>query len=407
VPRQVPPLNATRLASLKPPATGRIELYDGACPGLVLRLPASGAASWSYKFWDKAAGKQERLTLGRFPTVGLAQARDRATKARAGLLDGVNPAAALRQRRDAIRFEDAVPRYLAYLDSIGKASRKNDSSLLSRPKLAWRGVALDRIDRRMVAELVDDVGRDHPRTANAILTALKGLFAWAVDRAGLLRESPVTGMRPLFKTAARERVLSAEEITALWAATASGAGALDRDPADVLRLALLTGQRSQQLRDLRRAEVVDLDGPAPRLAWPGARMKVKNRAQAIPLTGEALRIVREALERHPGEVLFALHKHTLSRAVSDFLGDAAGAWTPHDLRRTHLTLAAELGVKDEVRDAIAAHNAGVRSIYDRSSKHLEMAAAFAAIESRIGEITGEGSPPGTTVLPLRGRRKQP
>src|SRR3954469_330005 len=120
MPRRIPPLNATRLASLKPPATGRVELYDGQCPGLVLRMPASGAASWSYKFWNKVDGKQERLSLGCFPTIGLAKARELATKARAQLLDGVNPAATLRERRDAIRVEDAMSRYLAFLDSIAK-----------------------------------------------------------------------------------------------------------------------------------------------------------------------------------------------------------------------------------------------------------------------------------------------
>jgi hypothetical protein len=38
MPRRAAPLNAARLASLKPPAAGRIELYDGICPGLSFRL---------------------------------------------------------------------------------------------------------------------------------------------------------------------------------------------------------------------------------------------------------------------------------------------------------------------------------------------------------------------------------
>jgi integrase len=302
-----------------------------------------------------------------------------------------------------LRFDEAVARYLAHLDSIGKPSRRNDASLLKRPALAWTGVAFDRVDRRLVAELVDTVGQEHPRTANAMLTSLKGLFAWAVDRAGMLREAPTAGMRPLFRTKARERVLTPAEIAALWQATAPGSTAFDRDTADVLRLCLLTGQRSQQLRDLRRAEVLDIDGPAPRLAWPGERMKVKSRAQSIPLVGEALRIVRAALQRHPDGDPFALHEFVLAPVVAAFQGDAEGAWRPHDLRRAALTLAAQLGVKDEVRDAIAAHESGVRSIYDRHSRHAEMAEAFTAIERKIGEIAGERPP---TVLPLRSGRKR-
>src|SRR3954464_9328132 len=154
MPRRIPPLNATRLAALKPPAAGRVELYDGQCPGLVFRLTSSGTASWSIKYWDKVAGKQERLSLGPFPTLSLVKARELAARTRTQLLDGVSPAAALRERQDVLRFDAAVTRYLAYLDDIQKPSRHNDRSLLARPRIAWKGVALDRIDRRMVAELV-------------------------------------------------------------------------------------------------------------------------------------------------------------------------------------------------------------------------------------------------------------
>src|SRR3954463_16334543 len=62
------------LQSVKPPAAGRTELADAGCSGLVFRITAAGARSWSFRFRD-AAGKQTRATIGEYPGVGLKAAR--------------------------------------------------------------------------------------------------------------------------------------------------------------------------------------------------------------------------------------------------------------------------------------------------------------------------------------------
>ena len=67
------------IAALKP-NTSICDISDPAVPGLVLRVAVSGSKAWLFRFkWD---GTPTRITLGKFPAVGLAEARQLALKNR-------------------------------------------------------------------------------------------------------------------------------------------------------------------------------------------------------------------------------------------------------------------------------------------------------------------------------------
>ncbi len=72
---------------LRAPAGGRLEFLDDVAPGLVLRVTERGTRTFSviYKIAGGGgfganglprSGRQHRITLGRWPTLGLADARD-------------------------------------------------------------------------------------------------------------------------------------------------------------------------------------------------------------------------------------------------------------------------------------------------------------------------------------------
>ena len=80
-------LNASTLKALTPPPTGSIDHFDDLTPGLSLRITSNDVRTWTVFFRDKN-GRQKRLTLGRFPAVTFADARDLARNApwpRAGI----------------------------------------------------------------------------------------------------------------------------------------------------------------------------------------------------------------------------------------------------------------------------------------------------------------------------------
>jgi len=65
--------------SIKPPAAGRLEIFDAATPGLALRVTERGVKSWSVMY--RLAGKRRRDTIGRYPDLGVRAARARAAHA--------------------------------------------------------------------------------------------------------------------------------------------------------------------------------------------------------------------------------------------------------------------------------------------------------------------------------------
>ena len=119
--------NPQMIERLKPEKGRRIEMMDSNCPGLVLRVTETGSRSFSvlYRVAGKRGrtgtgrtryGKQQRLTLGRWPDVGLKEARDRARDIIAGATDGRDPKKVQEQEkkvREETRLEDVIARFIS------------------------------------------------------------------------------------------------------------------------------------------------------------------------------------------------------------------------------------------------------------------------------------------------------
>ena len=75
----------------KPDPSKRRELADGALPGFYLVIQPSGSKAWAVRYRD--GGVPRKLTLGPFPRLSLAEARDAARKALQAASEGRDPAA--------------------------------------------------------------------------------------------------------------------------------------------------------------------------------------------------------------------------------------------------------------------------------------------------------------------------
>jgi Arm DNA-binding domain len=89
--------------SVAAPPSGRLEIADAKCPGLALRNIATGAKSWCFRFRDPKTGADGRMTIGTYPDIPLADARDWATSLRQAVAAGRNPVEAIRDEREAAR----------------------------------------------------------------------------------------------------------------------------------------------------------------------------------------------------------------------------------------------------------------------------------------------------------------
>ncbi len=235
-----------------------------------------------------------RWTLGTYPTLSLADARD---QARVGLREvalGRDPALAKREARAAETVDDLVTLYITKYAQPRKRSWKEDRRLLTKHVLpAWRHRAVGDIRRRDVREVIGMVAAaGAPTTANRLRAVLHKMFAFAIDEE-LVETNPVTSVPRPAPERRRDRVLTDDELRQLWQNLEAEPPAI----AAVFRLRLLTAQRGGEVLELRWG---DLD---PAGAWwtiPGAASK-----NGIGTSCAAHRTCTEDSPGPPGECLGA------------------------------------------------------------------------------------------------------
>jgi integrase len=355
-------------------------VFDGDLSGFGLRLRAGGSRTWIFQY--KLGTKHRRVTLGSASALSAAQARKTATELHARIHLGQDPAGekAEGRVRAAETMGAALRSYLAFQRSRLKPGSYGEVErhLLKNCK-PLHGLQLVRIDRRTVADRISAIAaKNGPVAANRTRASLAAFFAWGL-REGLAEENPASfvSRRP---ERSRERVLSNEELSAIWRATAGGS-----DYAAVVRLLMLTACRGTEIGSLRWSEIVDGN-----IALPAARTK-NGREHIIPLAPAALDIITNRPRRPDRDYIFgrrhatpftgwSVSKTTLDQRIRDG-GVKVGTWTHHDLRRTVATRMAEIGIQPHIIEAVlnhvTGHKHGVAGIYNRSTYEREKATALA------------------------------
>jgi integrase len=211
-------LTAAKLRNLNLSSGIPAELWDERTPGLCLRVLASGRATWTLRYRPHSGDGYKRISLGQYPAVGLADARQRAERCRVQVSDGHDPQAERKAKRDSASLNDLIERYLVEDVEPKKKPRTFDLYTwyfckIIGPKLGTRKAAT--ITRSDVAKLHRDIGADRPATANRAVVALSGVFTYA-GRHNMVPENfnPARGIEK-FREEARERYLTSEELARL------------------------------------------------------------------------------------------------------------------------------------------------------------------------------------------------
>jgi hypothetical protein len=132
------------------------------------------------------------VTFGPLDDLSLADARDRAAKVRAAVIDGDNPQQTRRRKREqakpVLTFDRLAQRYLDEYAKPRKAFWKDDEQRLGRPRKALGAREAASITRRDVIGFLDDLKRKAPVQANRTQTIISTMFNWAVEEE-LLRQT--------------------------------------------------------------------------------------------------------------------------------------------------------------------------------------------------------------------------
>jgi integrase len=391
-------LDARTVAALDLAGKHDLIVFDEELPGFGLRLRASGdrvRRSWIAQY--RAGGRTRRVLIGSAEKVAPPDARKAARKVLAEVALGGDPQGAkATARREAGRTVRAVVD--AYLQARQPELRPS-SYRVARLYLvggyfrSLHRLAVGNVTRADVAAAVRAVvGKHSTVTAAAARRSLSAFFAWTIAE-GLLGNgaNPVDGSFCPDGPAARDRVLSNDELVAVWCACEGD------DHGRIVRLLILLGSRRQEIGGMRWSEL-DLD--AGTWVLPATRSKNK-RAHPITLPAAALDILR-SVPRSTRDTLFG------DRAKDGFRSWGSGKveldrrlagvkpWRLHDIRRTVATHMADLGVQPHVIEQILNHQSGHKrgpaGIYNRSSYEREVRAALALwAEHVVALVEGRAS----------------
>ena len=279
-------LSATRVRALKEP--GRYS--DGG--GLHLFISKVGRKSWVHRI--TIDGRRRDIGLGGFPSVSLAQARERAIANRAAVAEGRDPL--------ADRRRPAMPTFKEAAHAVHEANRplwrnvKHAAgwigSLERHAMPILGGMPIDRIGRSDVLRVLTPIWTTKPETARRVRQRMRAVFRWAMAH-GFTETNPAGeaidgGLPRMPKLRAHFRSLPYQEVeSALKTVEASQASVAAKL---CFRFLVLTAARSGEARGATWDEV-DVVGQVWRI--PSERMKA-GIVQRVPLSSQALDVLAEA-----------------------------------------------------------------------------------------------------------------
>ena len=278
------PVALTELRIEKLRATGKTHFVnDAAQPGLSVRVSAGGVKA--FVFTKFRYGKFTSITLGRVGALRLDDARKAAQKLHGELAQGIDLRAQrqrARQRATEQTMQEAFERFMSA--KVRRPSTIRDYEFL------WQRYAPAALKRKPVRDVtaVDidaakrAIGNRH-RTANKLVSLLSAVLA----KSGRRMDNPAQETTRHVEHV-RTRRLSVDELQRVWAACES-----NPDWGDFFRLLILTGARRSPFQAMRWRDL-NLDAGV----WIiSAEWSKNKREMAVPLSGEAVRLLRERSER--------------------------------------------------------------------------------------------------------------
>ena len=353
--------------------------------GLTFTISAAGCATWVLRY--RFGQRRYELTLGRYPELGLAEARAMAAVRRADVLKGVNPVAEKRKAK-VVAAKDWTVRQLI------SDYRSKKLVTLARSTQVCYGRHLKRLEKRLgtlgvrEVESSDIVGVIEDSkltwgessllhiTAKCLFTHACGKRLLNVNPAAGIMVSALLGPRPPVR---KRLMLTRKELHLLLNAE------MRRNNALAICILLSTGVRGMELFTARWLDVhldegrwhIPASKTGPAMDIPPAQvvvdwfkeLKKYSESSAYVLPARA----RSRAERHGGDA--HLSKDTVRECIDYWIKQykpEVRRFTPHDLRSTMKSHMRALGVPRDISEMCLNHKlSGVEGIYDQHTYYEE------------------------------------
>lgn len=335
--------------------------------GLVLRVAPGGSKQWIWR--GTVRGRVRDIGLGAVTYTTLADARDTAYEYRKLARSGGDPAT-LRRVSDTPTFTEAVEMVIASHRGGWKDGGRSETNWRSsleryaRPAIGHLGV--DEITTADLVHVLQPLWHTKRETARKLRTRLGVVLRWAVAQ-GYRVDDPTAALGaalPKNGTAVRHHAsLPAADLAAALARL-DASTRVGRPTAACLRFIAATACRSGEARLATWGEI-DLNTKT----WtvPGGRTKTGT-VHVVPLSPVALAALDEARGYADTSGLCfpsPTGRALSSNALSQFTGREG--FTPHGMRSSFRSWAAETGVAREVAEMCLGHAVkGIERAYQRS-----------------------------------------
>jgi len=386
------PLRYRAIRSLQPTPEGKRRIvWDAIVPGLGIRITDRGVKTFVLVTRYPGAASPAPRSLGTYGAVTLEAARAKAREWLALIASGIDPEQhAIRKREQT--FQAISEQYFLRKAKAHRSRAATEATLARLVYPTFGARPIETINRSDIVRLMDRIEDERgPVMASQTLAIINRVMNFHASRTDDFRSPIVRGMGR-GSGQARSRVLSDEELRAIWKATGDYSifGAL-------LRFILLTATRRNEAAHMRWSE---LNGDR---TWiiPAARYKT-NIDHVIPLSELALSV----LPGRNGEFVFSVNGRNAiggygrhKQAIDEASG--VSGWVIHDLRRTARSLLSRAGVASDHAERCLGHViGGVRGVYDRHEYFDEKARAFEALATQVERIIN----PQDNIVSMRGQR---
>jgi integrase len=407
----MPRINLTPAFVAKAPAptADRIVYWDTKLSGFGLVVMAKGQRSYVLQYRN-ALGNSRRMKIP--DGLSLDQARKEATKYKGDVARGGDPLgekkrtiaeAKARAKVEANTLQAVAEDFFADTGDTGGARLRTlgqRQAMFKRdifPTLGDRPIS--EITRGEIRDLIKSIERNSGgRSSHQAHGYLKALLNWYATKDDDFRSPIVKGMSS-FKPSkhVRNRVLSDDEIRAIWKGTEPKGDRADTYGA-LVRFVLLTAARRNEAALMTWSEV---DGDD----WtiPAERYKT-GITHLVPLSAAA-RAILAGLPKFKGcAYVFTStgqkHLNNFSHDQTDLkLKTGTSDWTLHDLRRSARTLMSRAGGNVDHAERALGHVMGsIRGTYDHHEYRNEKLRVFEALAAQIEHIV---NPPADNVVPMR------
>jgi len=395
------------IQSVTPDPHRDIYVWDPRLKGFGLRVTPRGAQSFVFQY-RVDGGPARRKTIGPVGSPWTpATARKEAERLLVLVYQGIDPVEAKREakrKKETLNFRTYSERFVElYLKpnwrgTWGSANCTIHNVFIPR----WGNRPVHEITRADIVKVLDEYS-DRPARRKEIHSLLRKFFNWATDRQDI-DVSPLAGMKAPKAVPSRRRVLSDDEVVALWRATENSGWPWG----PFVRMLILTMQRRQEVAEMDWSEI-DID--ARRWTLPADRAK-NDQEHVIPLTSLALAELQLLGPKRKGLVFTttgttpvsgffkgraALHKDMIAHLKAKQIEDGGDPdqvdvpnWRLHDIRRTGATHLQSLRVPVEVTESVLNHisgtRAGVAGIYNRYKYDDEKRTALDAWDAKLRSI---------------------